>query len=61
MAALKKQGYVILNAMRRVLKDVKLGHYTYETLMKVDIMKEYTIYTGEIWELIADAGKSFVE
>jgi hypothetical protein len=59
--AIRTTSYVVLNALRWVLKDNELGLYTYDALMKVDNVREYNISVVEIQDLYADAGKSFVE
>jgi hypothetical protein len=43
------------------LKDNEPGLYTYDALMKVDVVREYSISAVEIQDLCADARKSFVE
>jgi hypothetical protein len=59
--AKRTTSYVVLNALRWILKDNKPGLYTYDALMKVDVVREYSIYIVKIRDLCADAGKSFVE
>jgi hypothetical protein len=60
-AAVRRTSYVVLNTLRWVLKDNEPRLYTYDALMKVDVVREYSISTVEIQDLCADAGKSFVE
>jgi hypothetical protein len=59
--AMRTTAYAVLNALRWILKDNKPGLYMYDALMKVDVVREYSIYAVKIQDLCADAGKSFVE
>jgi hypothetical protein len=61
IAEQKKRGSVVLNAMRWMLKDDRLGQYTFEALMEVDIVQAYDISSEELRDLVADAGKAFVD
>jgi hypothetical protein len=56
MAAVRTTSYVVLNVLRWVLKDNKLGLYMYDTFMKVDAVSEYSIYAVEIQNLYAHVG-----
>lgn len=51
MAVVRTTSYVVLNALRWVLKDNKLGLYMYDAFMKVDVVNEYSIYVVEIQDL----------
>jgi hypothetical protein len=50
-----------LNAMRWMLKDDKPGQYTFEALMELDIVRAFDISPEELRDLVADAGKAFVD
>jgi hypothetical protein len=47
--------------MRWMLKDDRLGQYTFETLMELDIVWAYDISAEELRDLVADAGKPLVD
>ena len=47
-ATVKTTSYVVLNALRWVLKDNKLGLCIYDAFMKVDVVREYSISAVEI-------------
>jgi hypothetical protein len=57
----KEQGSAVLNAMRWMLKDDKPGQYMFSTLMELDVLRMYDISAEEFKDLVADAGKAFVE
>jgi hypothetical protein len=61
IAEQRKQGSAVLNAMRWMLKDDKPGQYTFEALMELDIVQAYDISLEELRDLVADAGKAFVD
>jgi hypothetical protein len=61
IAEQRKRGSVVLNAMRWMLKDDKPGQYTFEALMELDIIWAYDISPEELRDLVADAGKAFVD
>jgi hypothetical protein len=44
-----------------MLKDDKPGQYTFEALMELDIVRAYDISPKELRDLVADAGKAFVD
>jgi hypothetical protein len=44
-----------------MLKDEKPGQYTFEALMELDIVWAYDISLEELRDLVADAGKAFVD
>jgi hypothetical protein len=44
-----------------MLKDDKLGQYTFSALMELDVLQTYDISLEEFMDLIADAGKAFME
>jgi hypothetical protein len=44
-----------------MLKDDKPGQYTFEALMELDIVRAYDISLEELRDLVADAGKAFVD
>lgn len=56
-----KKGYVVLNAMRWMSKEDWSGHYTYQALLHVDIMKEFKVFARQIKEFCVDVGINFVE
>jgi hypothetical protein len=60
-AAVRTTSYAVQNALTWVLKDNEPGLYTYDALMKVDVVCKYSISAVEIQDLCADARKSFVE
>jgi hypothetical protein len=47
--------------MRWMLKDDKPGQYTFEALMELDIVRAYDISPEELRDLVANAGKAFVD
>jgi hypothetical protein len=61
IAEQRKRGSAVLNAMRWMLKDDKPGQYTFEALMELDIVRAYDISPEELRDLVADAGKAFVD
>jgi hypothetical protein len=61
IAEQRKRGSTVLNAMRWMLKDDRLGQYTFETLMELDIVWAYDISAEELRDLVADAGKPLVD
>jgi hypothetical protein len=44
-----------------MLKDDKPWKYTFDALMELDILRTYDIFAEEFSDLVADAGKAFVE
>jgi hypothetical protein len=61
LAEQRKRGSTVLNAMRWMLKDDKLGQYTFSTLMELDVLRMYDISVEEFKDLVVDAGKAFME
>ena len=47
--------------MRWMLKDDRPGQYIFEALMEFDIIQAYDILPEELKDLVADAGKAFVD
>jgi hypothetical protein len=43
------------------LKNEQLGHYTYQALMEVDVVKKYKVFMKEIEELFMYVGTFFVD
>ena len=39
----QKQQYVVLNAMKWMVKDERLGHYTFKIVMQIDLTRELGI------------------
>jgi hypothetical protein len=60
IAEQRKQGSVVFEAMQWMLKDDKPGQYIFESLMGLDILRAYDISVEELRDLVADAGKAFV-
>jgi hypothetical protein len=61
IAEQRKRGSAVLNAMRWMLKDDRPRQYTFEALMELDIIWTYDILLEELRDLVADAGKAFVD
>jgi hypothetical protein len=61
LAEQRKRGSAVLNVMRWMLKDDKPGQYTFSALMELDVLRMYDISAEEFKDLVADAGKAFVE
>ena len=56
-----KRGIAILIAMHWMVKDDKLGQYTFQALMEHDILQGYDILVEDLRDLVVDVGKAFVE
>ena len=51
----------MLNALKWILHEDKLGCYTYKALMALDIARVYYIFAEEVRKLETNAGKMFVK